>query len=79
MRVRVRYFAMLREQAGRDAETRDTDAATPAELYAELAEAHGFTLPAAHVGAAVNDTFVGMDARLREGDAVTYLPPVAGG
>lgn len=79
MKVRVRYFAMLREQAGREVEARDTDAATPAELYAELAEAYGFTLPAAHVGAAVNDAFVGMDARLRDGDAVTFLPPVAGG
>ena len=79
MKVTVHYFAMLREQARRETETRDTKAATVAELYAELALAHGFTMPAPSVGAAVNDAFVAMEAALHDGDAVTFIPPVAGG
>ena len=79
MRVTVHYFAMLREQARREAEARDTNAATAAELYAEVARVHGFTLTSANVGAAVNDAIVAMDAKLHDGDTVTFLPPVAGG
>ena len=48
-RVSLQYYALLREQAGRQAETLDTSAATPAALYAELAARHGFRLPASHV------------------------------
>ena len=40
--VRVRYYAMLREQAGGDEET----IAIPAALFEELRRKHGFTLPA---------------------------------
>ena len=33
-RVRLQYYALLREQAGRQSETVDTRSATPALLYA---------------------------------------------
>jgi molybdopterin converting factor small subunit len=75
MTVTVHYFAMLREQARRDSETRVTNAGTPRELYTEL----GFTLPAGNLRVAINDAFVAMDARLNDGDEVTFIPPVAGG
>jgi hypothetical protein len=44
--LRLHYYALLREQAGRSSESVDTTAATPAALYAELAARHGFRLPA---------------------------------
>ena len=47
-RVRVQYFALLREQAKQAEETVETAAGTPAALYVELARRHGFTLPADH-------------------------------
>jgi molybdenum cofactor guanylyltransferase len=42
--VRVQYFALLREQAGRSGEALDTCARTPRELYEELRARHPFTL-----------------------------------
>ena len=78
-RVRIRYVAMLREQRGLGDETIETAAATASDLYAELCARHGFTLPAGRLRAAVNDTFVPWAHPLREGDEVTYIPPVAGG
>ena len=79
MTVTVHYFAMLRDAARSDSETRTTSVTTPGALYAELAHAHGFTMPAGNLRVAVNDTFVAMDTALREGDEVTFIPPVAGG
>lgn len=77
--LRIEYFALLREQRGLTAESLATAAATPAALYEELRARHGFTLPAAHVRAAVNGEFVPADAALREGDIIVFIPPVAGG
>lgn len=77
--VHVSYFAILREQRGLIGEQLSTGAATPAALYEELRGRHGFTLPVDRVRAAVNDEFVDSAARLREGDRVVFIPPVAGG
>jgi molybdopterin converting factor subunit 1 len=78
-RVQLRYFALLREQAGRQAETVETSAATPAALYAELAARHGFRLGAAQLRVAVNASFSDWEQPLRDGDEVVFIPPVAGG
>jgi molybdopterin converting factor subunit 1 len=77
--VRVQYFAILREQRGEAEEHLSTEAATAADLYRELSAKYGFTLAAEQVRAAVNDEFSPWTAPLREGDAIVFLPPVAGG
>jgi molybdopterin converting factor subunit 1 len=79
MNLRIQYFAVLREQRGLAEERLSTGAKTAAELYAELRERHGFTLPGEYLRAAVNEEFVPWSAALRDGDAVAFLPPVAGG
>ena len=78
-RIHVQYFAVLRERAGRSAETLDTDAADPASLYAQLQSTHGFTLPRAMLRVAVNDEFSDWSRPLADGDRVVFIPPVAGG
>ncbi|WP_404424490.1 molybdopterin converting factor subunit 1 [Nibricoccus sp. IMCC34717] len=78
-RVRLRYFALLRDQAGRAEETLDTASTNGAALYAELASRHGFTLAAHQVRVALNGEFAAMNSPLREGDEVVFIPPVAGG
>lgn len=78
-RVQVRYFALLREQAGRSAEELETSAATALELYQELRRRRGLALDPARLRVAVNDEFGDWDTRLAEGDTVAFLPPVAGG
>ena len=78
MRVRVDYFAILRERAGRAHETLSTRAATPRELYRELAPRRD--LPAeTGLKVAVNDEFRPWDSALADGDRVVFIPPVAGG
>ena len=78
-RLRLRYYASLREAAGRAAETLDTAAATPAQLYVELAGRHHFALGRAQLQVAVNSAFADWDRALADGDEVVFIPPVAGG
>ena len=75
----VRYFALLREQAGRSQEALQTQARTPGELYQELRRVHGFTLGPESLRVAINEEFGDWRAPLAEGDTVAFLPPVAGG
>lgn len=75
----LRYFAVLREQAGLEEEERETVATTPAELYAELLTEKSFTLEQAVLRVAVNGDFVAFDSTLADGDEVVFIPPVAGG
>ncbi len=77
--LRVQYYAVLREQAGRSEETLDTKAATPAELYAELKARHGFQLAPAQLKVAINHEFGDWNATLQRGDVIVFIPPVAGG
>lgn len=78
-RVRIVYFAILREQRGASAEMLCTDAADASALYEELRARHGFSLPATSVRAAINGVFASWEAKLADGDEVVFLPPVAGG
>jgi molybdenum cofactor guanylyltransferase len=75
----VQYFALLREQAGRREESLMSAARTPQELYAELAARYPFTLDPAMLRVAINGEFSEWTRSLRDGDAVVFIPPVAGG
>jgi molybdopterin-guanine dinucleotide biosynthesis protein A len=77
--LRVQYFALLREQAGRRDEAVVTRAATPRELFGELAARHRFTLGTEHLKVAVNTEFADWSRPLAAGDTVVFIPPVAGG
>ncbi len=78
-RLHIRYFALLRERAGRSTEELQTLARTPAELYEELRERHPLGLEPRQLRVAINDEFADWQAPLAEGDTVVFLPPVAGG
>jgi molybdopterin-guanine dinucleotide biosynthesis protein A len=78
-RVTVQYFALLREQAGRGGESLVTAARTPRELYAELAHRYPFTLDPSVLRVAINSEFSDWSAPLEDGDALVFIPPVAGG
>ena len=79
MKISIQYFALLREQAGRARETVETTAATTAELFAEVNARHGFSLSRDQLKVAVNSEFSDWTHRLCAGDAVVFIPPVAGG
>jgi molybdenum cofactor guanylyltransferase len=77
--LKVQYFALLREQAGRREETLTSAARTPHELYAELATRYPFTLGSEMLRVAINGEFSDWSRPLQEGDSVVFIPPVAGG
>jgi molybdopterin converting factor subunit 1 len=79
MQIKVQYYAILREQAGRSEETVATAARTPRDLYAELQRRHPFSLGAESLRVAINAEFSEWSQPLVEGDAVVFIPPVAGG
>lgn len=79
MQLKIQYYALMREQAGRSEETLETSAATPADLYRELAARYAFTLSREQLKVAVNSEFSDWSRKLAANDAVVFIPPVAGG
>ena len=77
--IRVQYFALLREQAGRSDEQLTTTAHTPRDLYNELRKRYPFSLAPEMLRVAVNTEFGDWSQPLSDGDAVVFIPPVAGG
>jgi molybdenum cofactor guanylyltransferase len=77
--LNVRYFALLREQAGRGSEALQTEARTPQELYQQLQRERGLKLAPEYLRVAINDEFGDWHQPLADGDTVAFLPPVAGG
>ena len=78
-RLRVQYYALFREQAGRSEESIETSATTPDELYRELQTRYPFKLAPSQLKVAVNTDFRDWHAPLSAGDTVVFIPPVAGG
>ena len=79
VQLKIQYYALMREQAGRSEEVIETSAPTPADLYSELKARYGFTLSRDQLKVAVNSEFSPWSRKLSAGDAVVFIPPVAGG
>ncbi len=79
MQLKIQYYALMREQAGRSEEWLETSAVTPSDLYGELIARYGFTLTREQLKVAVNSEFSDWSRPLSAGDAVVFIPPVAGG
>ena len=85
MKVKVLYFASLREKIGKEAEELDLPAgvATIAALRAHLGSRGGAWADAMAEGkllrAAVNQDMAQPAAAIKAGDEVAFFPPVTGG
>ncbi|HEX2651845.1 MAG TPA: molybdopterin converting factor subunit 1 [Burkholderiales bacterium] len=85
MKVKILYFASVREKVGRDAEEIELPAgiATVAALRTHLRTRGGTYENAfaekALLRAAVNQDMVEPAASLKAGDEVAFFPPVTGG
>jgi len=75
----VLYFGLLGERRGLASERLRTSAATPLELYLQLAAEHPLGLAPDHLRVAVNDEFVAWDHSFKPGESVAFLPPMSGG
>lgn len=80
MNIKIRYFASLREKAGKSSEEINLqEGQTPAVLYEMLAHEYGFSLSAKEIKYSVNNEYVDDNFLLKENDTLVFIPPVAGG
>jgi len=83
MKVRVRYFASVREAIGRGTEERESTARTLGEFRDELValgEPYAQALaPGRAVRMALDQVMAEEASPLREGAEVAFFPPVTGG
>jgi molybdopterin synthase catalytic subunit len=81
MKVRVKFFAILRERAGvSEVEKEIPDASTVGDLWRRLqADYPKLDVPGIRLLYAVNRDYVGVEQRLTDGDEVVFIPPVSGG
>ena len=76
-RITVRYFAVLRERRGLEAETVDvTDGESAATVYRRLFPELAAHLPVAF---AIDRRYVPGDTRVEDGIELALLPPIGGG
>jgi len=81
MRVRLLYFAILRDITGKSEDVVELPEGTRAqEVWNRLRSQHhelaGYERAPM---TAVNESYVPADQQLRDGDEVAFIPPVAGG
>jgi len=79
MRVRVLYFASLRDAAGRDEDAFDVAIMSLAEIYDAARERHDFAFPRERLRVARNGAFAGWNDVVADGDEIAFIPPVSGG
>lgn len=78
--IKVRYFAMLRDLAGKSLdEVAIGPGDTPHQVYEQLRTRYMFPLTVGEIRVAINDEFADFSTTLKPGDEVTFIPPVAGG
>ena len=81
MRVTVRLFARLREIAGASELARSAAAGTTiGGIWRQLVDEFPALEPYGRsISSAVNLEYARMDAEVRDGDEIAFLPPVSGG
>ncbi len=79
MKLKVKYFAAMRERAGISEEVVETSCSNPSELLEELNNKYQFNLSKDHIKVAINEEYVSFQNELKENDTLVFIPPVAGG
>ena len=81
MKVRVKFFAILRERAGTSEVAKEiAEGSTVADLWLQLQKDYPkLDVPGIRLLYAVNQDYVGVDHKLKDHDEVVFVPPVSGG
>ncbi len=81
MKVRVKFFAILRERVGAAAATKEIiEGSSVGQLWQALQQDYPkLAVPGIRLLYAVNQNYVGPDHVLQDGDEVVFIPPVSGG
>ena len=78
-KIKVLYYASMREQVGKNNELMETQAHDAAQLFEFLREKYSIALSKDILKVAVNNEFVSWKHPLKDGDEVVFIPPVSGG
>ena len=78
-KIRIQYFAALREACGMGEEFIKTEAKSPKELFQDIQKRHHLHIAPGSLKVAINDEFSSWDSLLKSDDTVIFIPPVAGG
>lgn len=80
MKVKIRYFASLREKAGKSEEQMQIeDGKNLNDIYFILSAQYGFDLSSNQIKFSLNNDYVDPSVCPKENDVVVFIPPVAGG
>ena len=81
MQVRILFFGMLKDLAGRGSDLLNLpEHATLGDVFVHYEGINPrLGVLAASIAISVNQEFAGPDSCLNEGDEVAFLPPVSGG
>ena len=79
MKIKVKYFASLREQAQKNEEEITEFFNNSFDLYLALKERYQFSLNVNEIKVAINGEYQDFQTKLCHDDVVTFIPPVAGG
>lgn len=77
--VEIKYFASLKDSAGKSSEVIQTSVEDISQLYQVIKEKYDFSLNEKFLKFALNDEFVEKNTIIKNGDVVVFIPPVAGG
>ncbi|HSY48736.1 MAG TPA: molybdopterin converting factor subunit 1 [Thermoanaerobaculia bacterium] len=81
LRIKLLFFAVLRDVAGRSEEVIELpDGARAGDVWQRLRDEHPVLREYIQPPMiAVNESYAGADEPLRDGDELAFIPPVAGG
>ena len=77
--ITIQYYAVLRERRGLSKEKIRTKAVTAKDLYWDLDKKYHFAMAQDILRVAVNNEFADWDTKIKNGDEILFIPPVAGG
>lgn len=79
MKIKIKYFASLREQRGLSQEIVEGEFSTVLDLWNDLSQKHQFDIDFSSLKVAVDKKYVAWDTPLNPMQEVVFIPPVAGG
>lgn len=79
VKLKVKYYASLREEAGRSEENIETNCKNGRELFEELRLKYKFTITSNVLRLAINRQYSDFEGPISDGDEIVFIPPVAGG